>query len=213
MRDVPQGGSQFQQVSGAGRGKLSERMKPLSLAQEPSRDDQIEPPALLGLAKDDLPGGKTDAPGRAVQQHPDGRRALQQLGHGMRADGLYSPGPGLTLHASISFCIRPAVAAGRGGTPFAGRLREKAFGDASLRGTEFHGRITAPQEQGWLRFDVSQVPNAGAGAPIICVTRPGYYSGGTQRTGTRERASRAKAVPCGPGVPLVRLTPATRMHG
>ena len=38
-------------------------------------------------------------------------------------------------------------------------------------------------------------------------------SGGTHSTGTRERASREKAVPWGPGVALARLTPATRMHG
>ena len=31
-------------------------------------------------------------------------------------------------------------------------------------------------------------------------------SGGTHKTGTRERANRANAVPCGPGVSLARLT-------
>ena len=38
-------------------------------------------------------------------------------------------------------------------------------------------------------------------------------SGGTHKTGTRERANRANAVPCGPGVSLARLTPATSMLG
>ena len=38
-------------------------------------------------------------------------------------------------------------------------------------------------------------------------------SGGTHNMGTRERASRAKTVPCGPGVSLARLTPATKMLG
>ena len=38
-------------------------------------------------------------------------------------------------------------------------------------------------------------------------------SGGTQRTGTREADNNANAVPCGPGVPLARFTPATRMQG
>ena len=41
----------------------------------------------------------------------------------------------------------------------------------------------------------------------------GAVSGGTHNTGTRERASREKAVPCGPGVSLARFTPATRMLG
>jgi hypothetical protein len=38
-------------------------------------------------------------------------------------------------------------------------------------------------------------------------------SSGTQSTGTRDRVSSANAVPCGPGVPLNRFTPTTRMLG
>jgi hypothetical protein len=40
-----------------------------------------------------------------------------------------------------------------------------------------------------------------------------FSAGGTQSTGTRDRASRVNAVPCGPGVSLVRFTPITSTLG
>lgn len=60
-----------------------------------------------------------------------------------------------------------------------------------------------------------------AGTILLCyscavVSRPASArapAGGTQRTGTRDEDSKANAVPCGPGLALARLTPATRMQG
>ncbi len=51
------------------------------------------------------------------------------------------------------------------------------------------------------------------GAYMPCSARATGISGGTHKTGTRDRASKAKAVPWGPGVSLARLTPATSTQG
>jgi hypothetical protein len=83
---------------------------------------------------------------RAVQQQPNGRRALQQLCHGMRLNSFHTPGPCLTFHIDLTLRLRPdaSPAAGRGHTPPAVRLRPSAFGDARLRQADFHGRYIAP---------------------------------------------------------------------
>jgi len=50
-------------------------------------------------------------------------------------------------------------------------------------------------------------------AVVQASASPRAPAGGTQSTGTRDRASRVKAVPCGPGVSLDRFTPITSMLG
>jgi hypothetical protein len=72
---------------------------------------------------------------RAIQQQPNGWRALQQLCHGMRLNSFHAPGSCLTLLGDLTLRLRPSTcpAPGRSCKRPSSRLRASAFGTASLR--------------------------------------------------------------------------------
>jgi hypothetical protein len=193
---------QLDQIAGTHGPQREARFQAFRLAHEGAGNHQVEPLAVAVLTEDRLTRGKTHTLGGCGQQISRLRRAFQQLRQGVCRDDLSWSGSCFDGHIFLVF--GPAACPWRFHRVF-------ICGVMVVAARSWKSKLVNPATPGWMSLigldpassfapahglkSLRPGSQARAKAASSCARGAGLVSGGTHKTGTRERARSANAVP------------------